>query len=77
MTEYTGGPTPFLTRDQLRERLNAMGYPIKASFFNKICLPSVNKGPPVAKQWGKRPLYSLDAALVWAESRCRPIDQAA
>src|ERR1700722_20202349 len=26
--------------------------------------------PPVAKWWGKRPLYRLDEGLAWAESRC-------
>lgn len=59
-----------LTREQLRLRLNERGYIISASYFNKICLPSVNEGPPVAKQWGKRPLYDLSAALAWAEARC-------
>ena len=66
---------PLLTREQLRHRLNERGYPISASYFNKVCLPSVNGGPPVAKQWGKRPLYELDAGLAWAESRCRPVAQ--
>jgi hypothetical protein len=67
--------TPLLTREQLRQRLNALGYVISASYFNKVCLPSVNAGPPIAKQWGKRPLYDLEAALAWAESRCRPVSQ--
>ena len=59
-----------LTREQLRLKLNERGYPLTASYFNKISLPSVNAGPPVAKWWGKRPLYRLEDALVWAESRC-------
>jgi hypothetical protein len=62
---------PLLTREQLRLRLNERGYVISASYFNKICLPSVNEGPPPAKQWGKRPLYDLDAGLAWAEGRCK------
>ena len=70
MTNNTETKAPLLTREQLRERLNAHGFPISASYFNKVCLPSVGGGPPVAKQWGKRPLYSLDAALAWAEARC-------
>jgi hypothetical protein len=71
-------PPPLLTREQLRLRLNERGYVISASYFNKICLPSVNGGPPVVKQWGKRPLYDLEAALAWAESRCsQPIQQVA
>jgi hypothetical protein len=64
-----------LTREQLRQRLNQHGYPISASYFNKVCLPSVNAGPPVARQWGKRPLYDFQSALAWAEARCRPIVQ--
>jgi len=61
-----------LTREQLRLKLNELGYPLTQSYFNKISLPSVNAGPPVAKWWGKRPLYRLDEALAWAESRCGP-----
>jgi hypothetical protein len=64
-----------LTREQLRQRLNAAGYPITASYFAKVCLPSVGGGPPVARQWGKRPLYEWDAGLAWAEARCRPVPQ--
>jgi hypothetical protein len=69
--------SPFLTREQVLQRLNERGYPIKASYFNKICLPSRNAGPPAAKLWGHgkrpRPLYKLDDALAWAEQRCRPV----
>jgi hypothetical protein len=63
-------PAPLLTREQLRQRLNARGYPMSVSYFAKLCLPSVGGGPPIAKQWGKRPLYNFDDALAWAESRC-------
>jgi hypothetical protein len=62
--------SPFLTRDQLRQRLNECGYVISRSYFNKICLPSRNAGPPAAKQWGKRPLYRLADGIAWAEARC-------
>jgi hypothetical protein len=68
MTETT--KSALLTREQVRQRLNERGYPITASYFNKVCLPSRNAGPPVAKLWGKRPLYDLNAALAWAEARC-------
>lgn len=64
-------PERLLTREQLRQTLNERGYVISASYFSKICLPSRNGGPPVAKQWGKRPLYDLDAGLAWAERRCK------
>jgi hypothetical protein len=62
--------TALLTREQLRLKLNERGYPLTVSYFNKICLPSVGDGPPVAKWWGKRPLYNLEDALAWAKSRC-------
>jgi hypothetical protein len=68
---------PLLTREQLRQRLNDRGYVISASYFSKICLPSRNEGPPVAKQWGKRPLYDLEAGLAWAERRCKATSTAA
>jgi hypothetical protein len=61
----------FFTRDQLLEQLNTRGYPIKASYFGKMCLPSRSAGPPVAKWFGRRPLYTLADGLAWAESRCR------
>lgn len=61
-----------LTREQLRNELNARGYPMSASYFSKMCLPSRQEGPPVAKQWGKRPLYVLEDGLAWAENRCKP-----
>jgi hypothetical protein len=63
-------PEQLYTREQLRLQLNELGYPLTASYFQKICLPSVSAGPPVAKWWGRRPLYRLDEALAWAESRC-------
>ena len=63
-------PPALLTREQMRVQLNERGFPITVSYLNKVCLPSVNAGPPVAKWWGKRPLYRLDEALAWAESRC-------
>jgi hypothetical protein len=61
----------FFTRDQLREELNARGYPLTATYFSKMCLPSRNAGPPIAKWFGRRPLYRLEDGLAWAESRCR------
>jgi hypothetical protein len=71
--DITTLPAPLLTREQLRLRLIECGYPLKASYFNKICLPSRNEGPPAAKRWGKRPLYRLDDGLAWAQQRCTAI----
>jgi hypothetical protein len=62
---------PLLTRESLRQELDKRGYKISKSYWNKINLPSVNAGPPVAKWFGKRPLYRLlPDAIEWAESRC-------
>lgn len=74
MTETTK-PVLF-TREELRQQLKQHGYPVSASYFNKICLPSRDAGPPVAKLWGRRPLYDLNAALAWAEARCTEPDTA-
>jgi hypothetical protein len=66
---------PLMTRKQALELLHSRGFPMTEAYFNKICLPSRNAGPPVAKLWGPRPLYDENQVLVWAESRCRPVAQ--
>jgi hypothetical protein len=63
---------PRLTRQQLGEFLRGHGYPIGNSTLVKLCVPSINEGPPVSAFWGNRPLYDPDAALAWAEARCHP-----
>jgi hypothetical protein len=65
---------PLLTREQLRLRLNDHGFPITYGYFSQLCLPSRGNGPPIAKWWGARPLYDLEAGLAWAEGRCKPGD---
>jgi hypothetical protein len=61
---------PLMTRKQALAFLLEHGFPITEAYFNKLCLPSRNAGPPVAKLWGPRPLYQADQVLAWAESRC-------
>jgi hypothetical protein len=64
---------PLMTRKQALAFLLEHGFPITEAYFNKLCLPSRNAGPPVAKLWGGgRPLYHADKVLAWAEARCRP-----
>jgi hypothetical protein len=63
---------PRLTRAQLGESLRGLGYPIGNSTLVKLCAPSIGQGPPVCAWWGNRPLYNLDDAVAWAESRLRP-----
>lgn len=71
LSQPTDAKAALLTREQLRQRLNERGYVISSGYFQQLCLPSRNEGPPVAKWWGKRPLYDLEAGLAWAESRCK------
>jgi hypothetical protein len=56
-----------LTRKQLVPLFQEYGYPIGKSTLDKLCMPTINEGPPVAAWWGRRPLYDPDEALAWAE----------
>jgi hypothetical protein len=71
-------PPDFMTRSQLCSFLNERGYPIGESTLNKLCAPSRGEGPPIAKWWGKRPLYTPGSGLAWAQNRARdPAESAA
>jgi hypothetical protein len=70
--DHPAGRKPRLTRKQLSEFLRAQGYPISKSVLDKLCMPSLNQGPPAAAWWGTRPLYDPDQAIAWAEQRLRP-----
>jgi hypothetical protein len=59
----------FLTRDQLAVYLSMVGFPITISTLDKLCAPAIGDGPPVAKYWGRRPLYDLEQCLAWARAR--------
>ena len=61
-----------MTRKALGAHLREHGYPITDSVLNKLCMPSVNEGPPVECWWGRRPLYDSDKGLAWALARTRP-----
>jgi hypothetical protein len=64
---------PFMTRAQLHAFLNQeVGMPIGMSTLEKLCIPSVGDGPPVAAWWNKRPLYRRADARAWAEKRMKP-----
>jgi hypothetical protein len=68
-------PGARMTRKQLLQHLHDHGYPFSESFFDKLCAPAVNQGPPAVTRFGGRLMYDPDSALVWAESRCRPVAQ--
>jgi hypothetical protein len=59
-----------MTRKQALEFIRSHGFPISDAYFSKLCLPSRNSGPPVARWFGGRPLYEPAPTLAWANSRC-------
>jgi hypothetical protein len=62
---------PLMTRVQQHKYLNDdLHLPISLPYFNKICLPSRNEGPPVDIWFGSRPLSRRSTVRAWAESRC-------
>jgi hypothetical protein len=71
MSDPTISPTSkrLMTRSELRVFLNAEGFPIGASTFDKLCMPSRNEGPEVEAWWGDRPLYAPERGLEWARRR--------
>jgi hypothetical protein len=61
--------TALLTREQMLMRLNELGYPLTATYLNKISGRSGgDAGPPIAKPRGTATLYRLDEAIAWANS---------
>lgn len=62
----------YYTREELRQAIvEATGIPIGRSTMEKECAPAINKGPPISAWSGKRPLYTLEDGIAWAESRLR------
>jgi hypothetical protein len=70
-------PPKFLTRSQLGEFLRERGFPIGESTLDKLCSPARGEGPPVAKWWGSRPLYTESGGLAWAMARARDANSVA
>jgi hypothetical protein len=62
---------PLMTRAQLIPFLNAHGVPISKSTLGKLASPAVDRGPPIAKWWGRRPLHAPGPSLEWARSLLR------
>jgi hypothetical protein len=62
-------PPELVTREELRQHLIKIGYPITAGTLNQLCAPSRNEGPPVAGYWGARAVYRLKDGLAWAHAR--------
>jgi hypothetical protein len=63
----------YMTRRQLAEYLQSLGYPVTRHALNLACAPSRNEGPEPVAYWGtKVPLYDPEAGVRWAEARLRP-----
>jgi hypothetical protein len=67
----------YLTRRQAVALLNEHGYPMSASTFAKLCMPSRGEGPPSVGRWANRDLYEPSKLLGWAKTRFRITAQAA
>jgi hypothetical protein len=59
---------PLLTRRQMVAFLNRNGLPFSQSTIDKLCAPSVGRGPKPAKWLGKRALYDPATVLEWGRS---------
>ncbi len=58
---------PLMTRFQVLEFVrDELGIPLSLTTLEKMCMPSVGKGPPVAGMWSRRPLYDREAVRAWA-----------
>ena len=65
---------PLMTREQTAEFLTGRGFPITKGTLEQYHSKKV--GPPIAKKWGTRPLYSPSTVLAWAQSRIRNPEEA-
>jgi len=60
---------PRMTRHQILQHLQGLGFPITLHALNKAC--QRNDGPQPIAWWGRRPLYDPALAVAWAEGRLR------
>ena len=57
-----------LTRCEAARYVNdELGHPLAFSTLTKLC--ALGEGPPVARWWGKRPLYERKSLGAWVEAR--------
>jgi hypothetical protein len=64
---------PRLTRAEAVIFLRNNGYPLSKSYLDKRCAPGWGEGPPACAFWGRRPLYSPEQLLAWAEAKLRVV----
>jgi hypothetical protein len=56
-------------REAARFITEELGYPVAFSTLTKLC--AIGEGPPVARQGGRRPLYSRQGVRNWVEARAK------
>jgi hypothetical protein len=62
--------TALFTRAEAAEFVAVeLGFPLSFSTLEKLC--ALREGPPVARWWGRRPLYARNDLKAWAEARSR------
>jgi hypothetical protein len=60
--------TALLTRREAASYVNnELGHPLSFSTLTKLC--ALGEGPPVARLWGRRPLYERTSLRAWVEMR--------
>jgi hypothetical protein len=69
--ETCTAPELLMRREQLREYLANLGYPLTRGTFAQLCAPSRGEGPPVWGYWGRSPVYRASDGLQWARARLR------
>jgi hypothetical protein len=63
----------YMTRRQLAEFLQGLGYPVTENMLNKLCAPSCGEGPKATARWGKKDLYVPEEGVEWAETMLEPV----
>jgi hypothetical protein len=64
-----GEESEFLFQRDIAPFLRALGYAYSTSEINRLCSPAVNRGPPIARWYGPRPLRRPTDVIGWAEER--------
>ena len=63
-------PDALLTRREAARYVNdELGHPLSFSTLTKLC--ALGEGPPVARRWGRRPLYERNSLREWVATRGR------
>jgi hypothetical protein len=64
-----GEESEFLFQRDIAPFLRALGYSYSTSEINRLCSPTVDQGPPIARWYGPRPLRRPTDVIGWAAER--------